>query len=602
MNSYKCAENIIAGAGGYENITFIRHAGPVIIIGIRNNRIIQNGLIERNDMVRRCRLITDPVSLPPDRKCGELQVAMKPGDAAGIYNELCTLREYYELRDREEGVPRHNLEEDCKYLEKAGKIFADPDEDCGFTETCGDDGTDECDGERRPVQKGKYTAEYFMNAAKNILTGAGGYENIISFCHDGSEIKIKIKDEKKIEHSILKKNDMIKQIASLHSNVSYAEDTEWRTTALLLTLEPENTVSVYNDLCTLYKDGGVCIDPDKEIAGSDSDSILSGKDDDGDVCGTPSESSDTHGTPPERKYTAGYFINVAEKAAEDLLLLHVDKNALMGFVFMIAEEAARFANEKGLDDEFTLVPEFVKAITDAKEKDGRMEISGNVFISADKSACISVQYQKNGNREAYNILVTEIEDKNRVSYAGEINGPTDREPLPDTDGGRPEKRRSVAGTESSSKTFSASSLILIAFIIVIALVFVIEIKRGGGISAEDHRSENEIVQQEVPVQEEKSTVEKDVPGEMEETTQEDIEFEPARKALFSIMSIIIIGMRAIGTMMIISGVIRYANASCSGDGKRKQIAAIVLATGMTTLLITPFLSITQGYLGVSPVG
>ena len=59
----------------------------------------------------------------------------------------------------------------------------------------------------------------FYNCAENILTGAGGYENIISFCHDGSEIRIKIKDEKKIERSILEKNDMVKQIASLHSNM-----------------------------------------------------------------------------------------------------------------------------------------------------------------------------------------------------------------------------------------------------------------------------------------------------------------------------------------------------------------------------------------------
>lgn len=416
----------------------------------------------------------------------------------------------------------------------------------------------------------------FYNCAENILTGAGGYENIISFCHDGSEIKIKIKDEKKIERSILKKNDMVKQISTLHSNMSYAKDTEWRTTALWLTLEPENTAGVYNNLCTLYKDGGVRINPDKKITDSDSGSIPSGKDDDDDVCGTP----------PKRKYTAGYFINVAEKAAEDLSLLHVDKNALMGFVFMIAEEAARFANEKGLDDEFTLVPEFVSTLMNAEEKDGRMEISGNVFISDDKSACISVQYQKNGDREAYNVLVTDIEGKNRVSYAGEINGPADGEILPDTDGSRPEKRKSVAGTEGSSKTFPASSLILTAFIIVIALVFAIEIKRGGGITTEGCHPENETVQQEIPVQEEKSTAERDVPGEAAETTQKNIESELARKALFSIMSIIITGMRAIGALMLVSGIIRLVCASCSGDGEGEQKAARVLATGMTTLLIT----------------
>ena len=415
----------------------------------------------------------------------------------------------------------------------------------------------------------------FYNCAENILTGAGGYENIISFCHDGSEIRIKIKDEKKIERSILEKNDMVKQIASLHSNMSYAEDTEWSTAALLLTLEPENAARIYNELCTLYKDGGACIDPDKEIAGSDSGSIRSGKDDD----------CDAHGTPSERKYTAGYFINVAEKAAEDLLLLHVDKNALMGFVLMIAEEAARFANEKGLE-----------------EKDGRMEISGNVFISADKSACISVQYQKNGNREAYNVLVTDIESKDRVSYAGEINGPADGENLPDTDGGRPGKRRSVAGAEGSSKTFPASNFILTALIIVIALVFIVEIKKGREITAEDRRSENEIVQQEIPVQEEKSTAEKDVPGAAEETTQENIESELTRKALFNIMSIIITGMKTIGTLMLVSGIIRLVCASCSGDGEGEQKAAMVLATGMVALLTTPFLSIIQGYLNVSPVG
>ena len=68
------------------------------------------------------------------------------------------------------------------------------------------------------------------------------------------------------------------------------------------------------------------------------------------------------------------------------------------------------------------------------------------------------------------------------------------------------------------------------------------------------------------------------------------------------MSIIITGMRAIGALMLVSGMIKFVYASYSGDGKRKQIAAMVLATGMTTLLITPFLSIVQSYLNVAPVG
>ena len=340
MNIHKCAENIIAGAGGYENITSIRHDGLAITIGLRNGNIIQSGLIERNDMVRDCRLIFDPDSYQPNRKFGELQFTMKPGDVAGIYNKLCALCEYYELQDREEGVPRHNLEEDCRYLERAGEIFADPDEDCrntekereiiwinededfadpdencgpnedcGFTEACGDDKADECDGERRPVPKGKYTAEY--------------------------------------------------------------------------------------------------------------------------------------------------FITVAKKAASDLSLLHVEKNTVMGFVFMIAEEAARFANEKGLDDEFTLVPEFVGTLMNAKEKDGRMEISGNVFISDDKSACISVQYQKDGKREAYNLLVTDIEGKNRVSYAGEINGPADADE--EKSDGTPETRKEGKNSGDGEKPAGTSA-------------------------------------------------------------------------------------------------------------------------------------------------
>lgn len=437
MNSYKCAENIIAGAGGYENITFIRHAGPVIIIGIRNNRIIQNGLIERNDMVRRCRLITDLVSLPPDRKCGELQVAMKPGDAAGIYNELCTLREYYELRDREEGVPRHNLEEDCKYLEKAGKIFADPDEDCGFTETCGDDGTDECDGERRPVQKGKYTAKYFMNAA--------------------------------------------------------------------------------------------------------------------------------------------------EKAAGDLSLLHVEKNAVMGFVFMIAEEAARFANEKGLDDEFTLVPEFVSTLINAEEKDGRMEIGGNVFISGDKSACISVQYQKNGKRETYNLLVTDIEEKNRISYAGEINKSGDADEK-ESDGAaevRKEGRNSGDGEKPAGTGVPNLSSLIMLIMMIVSLGVVMMIMQEEKNYATEHYQQEDAGAQYEP---DSSAAAEEAPGgSSKKYTQEELlELE--------ILSIAAVAIKIIGIIAVLVGMVGFAVYYDEKDKNGMSTSVKHFSTGILLLIMATVVS------------
>jgi hypothetical protein len=166
----------------------------------------------------------------------------------------------------------------------------------------------------------------------------------------------------------------------------------------------------------------------------------------------------------------------------------------MGFVFMIAEEAARFANEKGLDDEFTLVPEFVGTLMNAEEKDGRMEISGNVFISDDKSACISVQYQKNGRRETYNLLVTDIESKDRISYAGEINGPaeTRKDQKEERNGGDGEKPAGTGapnwvsyagetnGPKNADKEKSAgtsapnlSSLVMIIMIVSLSMIIMI---------------------------------------------------------------------------------------------------------------------------------
>ena len=501
MNIHKCAENIIAGAGGYENITSIRRDGLIITIGLRNDNIIQSGLIKRNDMVRECRLVIDPDSYQPNRKCGELRFSMKPGDVAGIYNKLCTLCKYYELQDREEGVPRHNLEEDCRYLEKAGEIFADsdedcrytekeskiiwtgededfadpdedcgPNEDCGFTEACGDDEADEYDEERRPVPKGKYTA--------------------------------------------------------------------------------------------------------------------------------------------------GYFINAAEKAAGDLSLLHVEKNAVMGFVFMIAEEAARFANEKGLDDEFTLVPEFVGTLMNAEEKDGRMEISGNVFISDDKSACVSVQYQKNGDREAYNVLVTDIEGKNRVSYAGEINGPADadeekndgtaetrKEGKNSGDGEKPagtgapnwvSHAGETNGPKNADKEESAGTDVtkLLTSIMIIMMIISMGMMLFGGImptmqGEKDYATEHN-QQENAGVQYESDS--SDTAGETTGKPSEKYTQEEFLK--LEMLSIATVVMRIIGIIAVLVGITKFA--VCYNEKDKDGMSASVkpISTGILLLIMATVISST----------
>ena len=123
-----------------------------------------------------------------------------------------------------------------------------------------------------------------------------------------------------------------------------------------------------------------------------------------------------------RKYTADYFIDIAEKAVSRMPVLQIEKNTVMGFVLMISEEAARFVNEKELDNDFEFVPEFVGTVTKPKEKDGVTTISGNVFACADKKIYISVQYQRKGTNETYNLLMTDMGMDDGIRYIGKISG------------------------------------------------------------------------------------------------------------------------------------------------------------------------------------
>lgn len=217
-----------------------------------------------------------------------------------------------------------------------------------------------------------------VERTKNLISGLGGYENIASFRYDENSIlHITVKDGKKVSQEIIRQDRCITGIDG--------DDRE-----ITVTMETGTGDGVF---AVLNVPSIVREEP----------------------CRTNALG---------RKYTADYFMEIAEKAVSKMPVLQIEKNAVMGFVFMIAEEAARFANEKGLDNDFDFVPEFVSAVTNPQKKDGIIMISGNVFAYAEKKTYISVQYQRKGASETYNLLMTDMGTDDGVRYIGKIRGAT----------------------------------------------------------------------------------------------------------------------------------------------------------------------------------
>lgn len=218
-----------------------------------------------------------------------------------------------------------------------------------------------------------------VDRANNLVNGLGGYENLTSLhCDEGAGIHITVKDPEKVSCARIKQDDYVTGI--------YEDGRK-----ITVTMRPDVVNGIYTILC---------IPPFGNAPQEDSDS------------------SKTLG----RKYTADYFIDIAEKAVSRMPVLQIEKNTVMGFVLMISEEAARFVNEKELDNDFEFVPEFVDTVTKPKEKDGVTTISGNVFACADKKIYISVQYQRKGTNETYNLLMTDMGMDDGIRYIGKISG------------------------------------------------------------------------------------------------------------------------------------------------------------------------------------
>ena len=218
-----------------------------------------------------------------------------------------------------------------------------------------------------------------VDRANNLVNGLGGYENLTSLhCDEGAGIHITVKDPEKVSCARIKQDDYVTGI--------YEDGRK-----ITVTMRPDVVNGIYTILC---------IPPFGNALQEDSDSSKT----------------------LSRKYTAGYFIDIAEKAVSRMPVLQIEKNTVMGFVLMISEEAARFVNEKELDNDFEFVPEFVDTVTKPKEKDGVTTISGNVFACADKKIYISVQYQRKGANETYNLLMTDMGMDDGIRYIGKISG------------------------------------------------------------------------------------------------------------------------------------------------------------------------------------
>ena len=420
----------------------------------------------------------------------------------------------------------------------------------------------------------------FYNCAVSIIEGAGGYENIISIDHINSGIAIKVKNNKKIRCKVFEKNKMIKKIIS----VSYAEDVGEHMITLHLVFGPKNAPQVYNELCVLYKD--------YETMKEDTESGK--KTEDRDDCGPDAENK----TQTKRRYTAEYFINIAEEAVKNLPLQYMEKSTVLGFVFMIAEEAARFANEKGLEDEFVFVPEFAEDLVNVKNENGRMEAGGNIFISADKSACISVRYQKDGNEEVYNLLVTDIEEKNRISYAGAINSHADRDAVPDAAEHDKPKEEPEADTKKPAEIL-LHLMLAIQFAIVIILLIVSPIMNDDHAVA-DHNSGKESVQQSSYRQEETGSKKENESEAAEEKTPEELQSEPAREAVLNLMSFVIVMIKGLGILMTVIGAIRISFAVCTEDEIEKSKSASLIAMGIALLITTMIIPNIVASLAVVP--
>lgn len=417
----------------------------------------------------------------------------------------------------------------------------------------------------------------FYNCAGSIIEDVGGYENIISIDYINSEIVIKVKSDKKIKHKVLEKNKMIKKIIF----VSYAEDTGEHMTTLRLALGSKNAPQVYNELCALYKD----YETTKEDTGSGK---KPGSHDDCEL--------DAEKTRTKKRYTAEYFMNIAEEAVKNLPLQYIEKSTVLGFVFMIAEEAARFANEKGLEDEFVFVPEFAEDLVNVKNEDGRMEAGGNIFISADKSACISVRYQKDGDKEVYNLLVTDIEEKNRISYAGAINSSADKDAVPDTTEYDKPEEKPEADTEKP-----VGILIMLAIqLAIIIILFIAPKTTNDDYAVADHNSGKESVQQSSYYQEETGSKKENESEAAEEKTPEELQSELAREAVLNLMSFVIVMIKGLGILMTVIGAIRISFAVCTEDEIEKSKSASLIAMGIALLITTMIIPNIVASLAVVP--
>ena len=244
------------------------------------------------------------------------------------------------------------------------------------------------------------------NCAANIFVGVGGYKNIASICRCASRIRIDLWDDRLISCDVIAKNSLIDRLV-------YKNEHE-----LQLILKPKDINKVCCELLNLYefcKNAEMYADADDKPEKNEERKAHKRSDDFVEY---------EHVEEREKKtqaygmYTAEYFMNEAELAINDTELPPVEKRRVIKFVSMIAENAAYFANEKEISKKLIFVPEFVKAVTEAREEDGQIEINGNIFASADKNNNISVQYQKNENEEGYNLLVTDIRNKNMISYTG----------------------------------------------------------------------------------------------------------------------------------------------------------------------------------------
>ena len=410
------------------------------------------------------------------------------------------------------------------------------------------------------------------SCAKNIIDGVGGYDNILAVKDCFAYLAVSVRNDRLIDKSKIEDGEwiiicdvedgIVKLVFGLgFTSASYSVCSEC---ARLLNEYDRTNRRAYDD----------CADA------SDNTDTDSQDPDENASCADASD-TDKLRRIAGNKYTADYFMKATEKGLSGLKLARMEKGVIKGFISTIAADAARFANEKGLDGEFEFQTEFADVILSSMRNGKQADINGTAFISMDKSARIIVQYQEGEKGEGYNIIVTDVEAEGTVTYAGKMNGSDNTRKMPVNDGrsDREEQAHDLENTTDSGIEDGTALYIIVLLIIIWAICMSIFSKPVQDVSTHDqHTAQTPVVQD---AYEEKETEAKQ---EQSDTSAGDIS-EQRMKAIGSCISVISLTSTFLGVIFVVAGIVRAMVSHAEENGYERQRAVMITASGMALLMV-----------------